>query len=207
MKIDTIQKIISKRIVFDKNIGIEDTVFLASMGRSRSTFISNVINYDNRFRVLFEPFRYDVVDKAKAFVYPFYLRPNNSNSYYFSSAQKIITGKIHSKWINKENNRIFPKARLIKDIRENFFLKWIQNNFHGLKIVLLLRHPCAVVSSWINSGFGDGRCRRDRLLANHSFVSDMDEVLIKEYIKVKTDFERLIFLVFFLPRPISANQL
>jgi hypothetical protein len=179
---NTIHKKISKKIIFDRHIGNEDTVFLASMGRSGSTFLSNIINYDNRFRVMFEPFRYDVVDEAKDFVYPLYLRPDTNKSNYFSSLQKIISGKVHSEWIDKENNRIFPKARLIKDIRVNFFLKWIQNNTPGMKIILLLRHPCAVVNSWIEAGFGDGLKSRTILLENPHFVADMDDILISSHL-------------------------
>jgi len=192
-KLDTIHKKISKRIVFDKSIGVEDTVFLASVGRSGSTFLSNVINYNNRFRVMFEPFRYDVVDEAKEFIYPFYLRPDNSNLNFFLAAKKIISGQVSSDWVNSENARLFPQARLIKDIRVNFFLKWIHNNFPEMKMILLLRHPCAVVHSWISAGFGSGRQARERLLANHHFVSDMDDILLKEYLKAETDFEKLIF--------------
>jgi hypothetical protein len=193
-KLKETHEILSKIFVFDRNIGIENTVFLASMGRSGSTFLSNVINHDNRFRVLFEPFRYDAVDEAKDFIYPFYLRPDSSNSRYLSSARKIISGQVKSDWINKENRRIFPHARLIKDIRANFFLKWLQNNFPGMKIILLLRHPCAVVNSWIAAGFGNGQLGRERLLANHDFVSDTDDILLNEYSKAGSDFERLVFL-------------
>lgn len=185
---------ISKKIIFDRNIGIENTVFLASMGRSGSTFLSNLINCDNNFRILFEPFRFDLVDQARDFVYPFYLRPENSDSKYVLSAQKIVSGRIQSKWVNKENRSMFPKARLIKDIRANFFLKWLHNNFPEMKIILLLRHPCAVVNSWLSAKFGNGRIARRRLLSNSHFMADMDDVLLKEYGKATSDFERLVFL-------------
>lgn len=190
--VDIVQKRTSK-FVFDKKLGIEDTILLASMGRSGSTFLSNIINYDNSFRVLFEPFRFDIVEEAKDFVYPFYLRPNDNEPNYFSSAQKILLGQINSEWVDRENRTIFPKARLIKDIRVNFFLKWIYNNFPEMKVILLLRHPCAVVNSWLSAGFGDGRIGRERLLSNHHFVTDMDDYLVEEYLKAESAFERLIF--------------
>jgi hypothetical protein len=193
LKLKAIHKKLSRRIVFDRHVGINDTIFLSSMGRSGSTFLSNIINHDNRFRVLFEPFRHDIVEQAKEFVYPFYLRPDNVNVRYYLSAKKIVSGRVGSQWINKENNCSFPKARLIKDIRSNFFLKWLKNRFPDLKVILLMRHPCAVVHSWISAGFGDGRISRERLLENHHFVSDMDDNLLKAYTKAETDFERLIF--------------
>jgi hypothetical protein len=192
-RISSIANLLAKRIVFDRNIGIDDTVFVASVGRSGSTFLANVINHDNSFRVLFEPFRHDMVDEARDFVYPFYIRPDSTNSGYYSSAQKIISGRVRSKWANQENRCVFPKARLIKEIRANFFLKWLQNNFPAMKVVLLLRHPCAVADSWTSAGFGDGRLGRERLLENQQFVADTDGTLINEYVKAETAFERLIF--------------
>lgn len=180
-------------IVFDSKIGIQDTILLSSMGRSGSTMLSNIINYDNTHRILFEPFQDERVSEAKDFVYPLYLRPDNDEQRYLTAAHKILLGKVHSKWIDRENKTIFPKRRLIKDIRTNLFLKWIHNGFPNMKIILLLRHPCAVVSSWLNMNFGDGLRLRHRLLTNSSFVDDMDNNILSEYHKAKTSFERLIF--------------
>ena len=51
-----------------------------------------------------------------------------------------------------------------------------------------------MAESWVSAGFGDGRRGRERLLGNYHSISDMDEILLTEYTKVKTDFERIIFL-------------
>jgi len=180
-------------IVFDNHCKLSDTVFLSSMGRSGSTILSDIINYDNTYRILFEPFRSDLVSEAKDFVYPLYLRPDNQDLRYLNPAQKIISGEVHSKWIDTENTTMFPKRRLIKDIRTNLYLKWIHNNFPEMKIVLLLRHPCAVVASWLAADFGDGKRGRDRLLADNSFVNDMDTRILDEYSNAESTFERLVF--------------
>lgn len=181
-------------IVFDSKIGMQETIILSSMGRSGSTILSNIINYDNTHRILFEPFHDERVSETKDFVYPLYLRPDDSEQRYLAAAHKIISGKVHSKWIDRENKTIFPKKRLIKDIRTNLFLKWVHNSFPGIKTILLLRHPCAVVSSWLTmKNFGNGVRLRHRLLANSSFVDDMDDNILNEYRKVETSFERLIF--------------
>jgi hypothetical protein len=193
-KITKIPEKIAKIVVFDKNIGVKDTVFLASMGRSGSTFLSNIINYDNRFRVMFEPFRASMVAEAKDFIYPYYIRPDNDDAGLLLSAQKIISGRVGSKWINRENRAVFPKARLIKEIRSNLFLKWLHSHFPEMKVVLLVRHPCAVAASWLSAGFADSREVRDRLLANRHFIADTDNTLIEEYQKANSDFERLVFL-------------
>ncbi len=188
------KKLKIESIVFDSNLKQSDTVFLSSMGRSGSTLLSNVINYDNTHRILFEPFRHDLVSEAKNFVYPLYLSPDNLDPRYLSPAQKIISGNIHSQWIDKENQTMFPKKRLIKDIRTNLYLKWIHNNFPEMKIILLLRHPCAVVASWLKADFGNALPGRDRLLSDKEFTKNIDEFILDEYSKVDTAFESLIFL-------------
>jgi hypothetical protein len=192
--INGLQYKIGKRgIAFNSHCKESETIFLSSMGRSGSTILSNIINHDNSYRILFEPFRYDIVNEAKDFKYPLYLKPNNHDIQYLLPAQKIISGKIHSSWIDKENRTIFPKGCLIKDIRTNLFLKWIHNNFPELKIILLLRHPCAVVSSWLIAGFGDGDFSKEKLLADKDLKDDIDALILKEYSKSKTPFEKLIF--------------
>jgi hypothetical protein len=143
--------------------------------------------------VLFEPFRFDRVQEARDFVYPCYLRPNNNDERFIAAARKILTGKVHSQWIDKENRAIFPKRRLIKDIRINMLLKWLHNHFPPVKIVFLVRHPCAVVESWLAARFGMGPVSLDRLSADPWFVADIGGTILAEYRKAEPGFESLVF--------------
>jgi len=180
-------------MVFDGHIGLDNTIVLASMARSGSTFVSNIINCDNTYRVMFEPFRYDRVSEARNFVHPLYLRPENNDPRFVLPAQKILTGKVHSQWIDKENRAIFPQRRLIKDIRINLFLKWLHNHFPAVKIVLLVRHPCAVAESWL-AVFGVRHSAFDRLNANPSLVEDIGSSIMEHYRQAKPGLESLVFL-------------
>ena len=188
------KKLPTRSIVFDGNVGLEDTVILASMGRSGSTLVSSIINCDNTYRLLFEPFRFDRVREAKHFVYPFYLRPENTAPHLFRDAQKIMTGNVHAQWIDQENKAVFPKKRLIKDIRINMMLKWLHNGFPKVKIVLLVRHPCAVVESWMAARFGMGPVACERLCANEWFMEDINGSIMDEYRRAEPGFESLVFL-------------
>lgn len=181
-------------LVFDRHIGLDRTVILASMGRSGSTLVSNIINCDNSYRVLFEPFRFDRVRAARDFVYPCYLRPDNTDSRLYAAARKILAGQVHSPWVDKENRAIFPQRRLIKEIRINMILKWLHNRFPEVKIVFLVRHPCAVVESWLAMRFGMGPAALDRLCAVPEFVADIGEEILAEYRKAGPGFESLVFL-------------
>lgn len=171
-----------------------DTVVLASMGRSGSTFLANIINCENKYRILFEPFFSEKVSEAIDFVYPLYLRPDVDDHKYLAPAQMILGGYIHSPWIDKECGSGYPDQLLIKDIRINLFLKWLHNKFHQPKIILLLRHPCAVVQSWLACNFGDGTVARERILSSTSLMEDyVTQSIRAEYAKADTAYERLVF--------------
>ncbi len=180
-------------VSFDRHIGLSDTVLVAGIGRSGSTLVSEVINCDNIYRVLFEPFRYDRVREAQSFVYPFYLRPDHSNPRLLQSARNILSGKVRSPWSDKKNRCVFPQKRLIKDIRVNMFLKWLHDHFPEIKIILLVRHPCAVAESWL-AVFGQGSGAYERLRANELFVQDIGTTVMDRYEKAESRLERLFFL-------------
>jgi hypothetical protein len=164
------------------------------MGRSGSTLLANIINCENRYQVLFEPFSHEHVSQAHDFIYPFFLKPNDNEEKYIAVARDILEGKISSPWIDQVHCQGSPKKRLIKDIRINLFLRWLSVNFSGLSIILLLRHPCAVVHSWLEHGFGDGRASRDRMLATPElFDSFVTREALEQYARTETAFERLIF--------------
>lgn len=129
------------------------TVLLAGAGRSGTTWVEEVINSDNDYRMMFEPFHSKYVDLLTEWNYVQYLRVNENNDKFLKPATSILTGNIRNDWIDKFNKRIFSQKRLIKDIRAQFILKWIKHNFPEIPIILLLRHPCAVANSRLKLGW------------------------------------------------------
>jgi len=129
------------------------TVLLAGAGRSGTTWVEEVINSDNDYRMMFEPFHSKYVDLLTEWNYVQYLRVNENNEKFLKPATSILTGNIRNDWIDKFNKRIFSQKRLIKDIRAQFILKWIKHNFPEIPIILLLRHPCAVANSRLKLGW------------------------------------------------------
>jgi hypothetical protein len=96
---------------------------------------------------MFEPFHSDKIEDFKMLNYFQYMRPEEKNSDLFAYCQKIFTGTIKHNWIDQQVENLSPKFRVIKEIRANLFLKWIKNNFPEIPILLIIRHPCAVVMS------------------------------------------------------------
>jgi len=129
------------------------TVFLSGTGRGGTTWLSNVINHDNAYRYMFEPFHPAYVPLISHFKSKQYLRPDNRDNTYLLPARRILAGKINNPWINKWNRKILIRKRLIKDIRTNLMLGWLKTNFPEIPIILLVRHPLAVVSSQMANGW------------------------------------------------------
>lgn len=136
-------------IYFDTCRDYRKSIFLAGSGRSGTTWISNIINYNNEYRYLFEPFHSRRVRLCKGFNYRQYLRPKNAEQRFLEPAAKILSGKIRNLWADSQNRRFIAHRRLIKEIRANLFLKWLKAHFPEMPIIFLIRHPCAVACSKI----------------------------------------------------------
>jgi hypothetical protein len=106
---------------------IRNTILLSSLGRSGSTLVSNILNYKNDYRIIFEPFKQEKVKLAADFIYPTYVDPSDTSESISVSMHKILTGRVRSWWTDKPNEKIITTQRLIKDIYTNLMLGWIKN--------------------------------------------------------------------------------
>jgi hypothetical protein len=126
------------------------TIMVAGTGRSGTTWLGSVIASQLPCRIMFEPFHSRLVDGFRRFQYFQYMRPTEPNEELSAFCQKVFSGQIRDKWIDRQVDRLFPEFRLIKEIRANLFLKWIHNHFPQVRLLFIIRHPCAVVSSRMN---------------------------------------------------------
>src|SRR5919106_923333 len=131
------------------------SVFLAGSGRSGTTWLSEIINHRRGYRYVFEPFNPGVVGPFCHFKTKQYLRPEDRREEFLEPARLALTGELRDTWTDRFNGRIVARRRLIKDIRANLLLGWMRANFPGMPIILLLRHPCAVVTSRLALGWKD----------------------------------------------------
>ncbi len=175
-----------------ENFDYENTILLAGSGRSGTTWLAEIINYDNRYRFLFEPFHPKQVDIVKHFSARQYLRPNEYPVQFTQPIKTILSGYVSCKWTDKQKG--IPKTNkvFIKAIRTHLFLKWIKVNCPQIPIVFLMRHPCAVAISQIRLQWF-----KDDYLANFLNQPKLVEDFLfpfKEHIEnAKTEFEIAIF--------------
>ncbi|MDQ3863736.1 MAG: sulfotransferase [Actinomycetota bacterium] len=169
----------------------ESSVFLAGSGRSGTTWLSQIINHRRRYRYVFEPFNPKEVGLFGHFRTKQYLRPEDQREEFLEPARLALTGRIRSPWTDRFNGRIVARRRLIKDIRANLLLGWIRANFPGMPIILLLRHPCAVVTSRLALGWKDNL---SETMEQEELVEDFLLPMESEIRAARGDFERHLFL-------------
>lgn len=131
----------------DSGGDIRNSIMVAGTARSGTTWLASIIASQRHCRIMFEPFNPRKVEAFRQFHYFQYMRPAEENNELWSYCQKVFTGDIRHSWIDREVDTIFPKYRVIKEIRANLFLKWIHNRFPDVPLLFIIRHPCAVVLS------------------------------------------------------------
>ncbi len=166
------------------------TVFLAGSGRSGTTWLSGLVNHDSRYRQVFEPFHPGKVGDFRGFGSKQYLRPGDRREEFLEPARKAVTGQLRTGWTDR-GGALVARRRLVKDIRANLLLGWLAENFPGMPIVLLMRHPCAVVSSRLALGWRDNL---DETIAQRDLVEDHLMPVEGRIRAARDPFERHLFL-------------
>jgi hypothetical protein len=191
------RQIFSRIFFIELDHRYENSVFLAGFGRSGTTWISDIINYKNEYRYIFEPFHPYRVRLVRDFQYVQYLRPENRDPLYLEPARAVLSGRIRNWWTESYNRKIFVRKRLIKDIRAQFLLKWLHRNFPGMPIVLLFRHPCAAAHSWLKLGWGKEdlgkRTDLEVCLSQKELIEDFLGPFKENIENARSEFEQQIF--------------
>ncbi len=188
-----LRRFIQKRCFVDYgNDG--SAIILAGSGRSGTTWISEIINYRNDHRYIFEPFHPQKMQLPPALAETgrLYLRPADRNSPLLDLTRSILAGRKRDPWMDRFNRRLFCNRRLIKVIRANLFLKWIKTNVPGIPIILLMRHPFAVVGSTMVRGWDD--VTFDALQSQQDLVDDFADMFETDLDGANRYFERRLFV-------------
>lgn len=157
------------RTLIDLNHDYRAAIFLGGTGRSGTTWISELINYDNEYRDMFEPFHGGFVPMCRRFYYALYLRPEAADPAFLGPARAILEGRIRNRWVDQANKKRFPTRRLVKEVRASLWLRWLKRHFPELPIVFLMRHPCAVASSRVTL---EWPTKIPQFLAQHALFED-----------------------------------
>lgn len=175
----------------DVNPDPSASVVLAGRGRSGTTWMADLINHSNDYRVIFEPFNPEQVAMCRHFGRRKYIREGSRDPRFLEPVTAILTGKFRSAWSDAQNRRLFlAQRRLIKTVRATLFLRWLKTCYPTVPIVLAMRHPCAVVSSALRLGWDPAV---PDLLAQEDLVDDFLAPYLDRILGARDDFERHVF--------------
>ncbi|MEM9413951.1 MAG: sulfotransferase [Planctomycetota bacterium] len=143
---------LARRVYLDTHTA-DATVLLAGTGRGGTTWLSQLINHDNHYRLMFEPVMPDHVPMFAPLSRRPYLRRDDVNEAWADALDQVVAGRLRNAWVDAHNTRLYARRRLVKDIRLNLALPWIAQRYPRIPIVWLLRHPCAVAYSKLKLGW------------------------------------------------------
>ena len=166
------------------------TVLLCGSGRSGTTWLVGVANYDNHYRLMIEPFNRGNVPAVRAFRRRQYLRPSNTDPTYVDPATSIFTGMLRDGFIDQLNRRVISSTRIVKDVACMLMLGWLRARFPGMPIVYVMRHPFAVAASRTKLGWED---IREDYLGQPDLIADHLAPFAGAIRAAATDFERHVF--------------
>ena len=124
-----------------------EKVWLVGDGRSGTTWLANLINYQARYRFCFEPF-HPKEERLPQALGPFpYIRPGSRPAELESHLRAVFSGQYQSWWSDQYHQGYRFEGLLVKCIFAHLFLGWADEILPEVRKVLLLRHPCAVAAS------------------------------------------------------------
>jgi Sulfotransferase family len=130
----------------DLNHNYRRTLLLVSSIRSGSTWLSDILEESLRCRMIFEPLRRDKVPLARGVPWGRFSDPDDTDPELDEVLERILTGRVRSRWSDKFNRYRFPRRRLVKEVRATNLLPRIARQFPDMPVVYLLRHP--VPAAW-----------------------------------------------------------
>jgi len=184
-------KQIKWKYYLNTNHSPKNTIFLSGMARSGTTWLSQILNYNNDYRYIFEPFYPEHVEFCSFFKKRQYLRPTGNYPEFFEAAQRIVSGNFRIQFIDRYNEKFFAKKRLIKDVQTNLLFGWLNRNFKEMKSLLIIRHPCAIANSFMKLGWEP---QSNVYFEQPELVEDYLHEFEKDIKGAKTEFEKILYM-------------
>ncbi len=151
------------------NYDIKNTILVVGSTRSGTTFLMESLNAKNEYRLIFEPFNSTYVNEWRTFSARHYIDPESFSEVEKKAVDQILRGKVKNLWVDRYNRRIKSEKRLIKAVRANLLLDYIEKSYPHLTIIYIYRNPLDVIASRINLNFDPNDV--DLILNNVKFIS------------------------------------
>lgn len=143
---------------------INETIVIFGTPRSGTTWIMEVINEIRKGVFLFEPLNkkwFPIIHDYYEPPRPLLLKDNSNDAireFFHNFLTDAFQGKIYSKqpFLRRDfktiKQRIFSNKLIVKFVRGNRMIPWIQDNFDLKKIILIIRNPLTTIASQLKRG-------------------------------------------------------
>lgn len=139
------------RALMMRNYDTADTILLTGSPRSGTTWLGVILSISKGYAMITEPFHLSTPGLREAgFSWRTYVDPNSP----WPSGKRVVGAILSGKNLNpgmlRDNSLmqlLLSKRLVIKSVRANRLLPWIDQHYQLRGIVLIIRHPCAVVAS------------------------------------------------------------
>lgn len=125
----------------------KDVAWLIGSGRSGTTWLSSLINWNGRYRELYEPVHPGHVRQTQDFGFHPYIRCNDNTSQVSKFLYSVFSGRFKHFRADVSKPRLFHQGLLIKEIFANLLAGWVHQNIPHAKKIMLVRNPFAVALS------------------------------------------------------------
>lgn len=159
---------VAGKLVRNPPEALDRSVLLLGSGRSGTTWVTEILNAEGRYRVVFEPF-FPAHNPQWPLSRPF-VAAGAEAPHLHDGALAALSGTLRSKEVDAHNTVLRPTHRLVKAIRANLCLEWLARSFPEVRLVFLIRHPLAVARSRMLMGWGSGL---DKLMAQPELVAHL----------------------------------
>jgi hypothetical protein len=149
--------------------GVDTAVFVAGSHRSGTTWAASALNFDGRYRQMYEPFNGERVAPNACFTYGLYLRPDDPAPVHAAAAERVLAGQLRNATVDQHNTRFFATSRIIKETHANLWIAWLHRRFPSVRIVMVVRHPFATAQSRRVKGWPT---RLEPLLNQQALIDD-----------------------------------
>jgi hypothetical protein len=125
----------------------DDKLLVIGEGRSGTTWLANLLNFDNRYRVMLEPFQSENLHPRAAYESEYLFPDSDGETAVAALITETLNGDYISGHVNAESSIGLYSGLLIKDISAQLILDEVCARAPGMKKVFILRHPFAVATS------------------------------------------------------------
>lgn len=155
--IQYLDRLISK----SKKFNMKDTILIAGSPRSGTSWLMEILGNIPGYTYLFEPLnpRWFPETRELGFQSRIYLPSDIDWSKGEEYLRKIFTGQLVGfqslyQFTPKEiMHLLLGKKLIVKSVRLNRLLPWASRRFQLSKIFFIIRHPCAVITSQLKTGW------------------------------------------------------